>query len=148
MKTRNFLKLGLMIFALSLQGQKASVVLGDMGHAIDQYMSRTVPFGFSGALLVAKDGELLLNKGYGYADRNNKVKNTSSTIFSTGSLTKQFTAAAIMKLEMTGALNTNDKLSKYVEALPKDKEDIELRHLLTHTSGLPLALSEDDFESI
>ena len=47
-----------------------------------------------------------------------------------------------------GKLNTDDKLSKYFAALPEDKEEIQLRHLLTHTAGLPLAFSEDDFESI
>ena len=89
---------GLLISTLSLQGQNTTLVTGDLGKSIDQYMTRTVPFGFSGALLVAKDGEIVLNKGYGFANRNGKIENTPSHILSTGSLTKQFTAAAIMKL--------------------------------------------------
>ncbi len=149
MKSNKILLLiSLSLFGLSIQGQTTAAVSGDMGKSVHEYLSRTVPFGFSGAVLVARDGEILLNKGYGYADRKQNKENTPASIFSTGSVTKQFTAAAIMKLEMMGKLHTDDKLSKYFAALPKDKESIQLRHLLTHTSGLPLAFSEDDFESI
>jgi len=125
-----------------------NVVSGPIGSSIDEYLSKTVPYGFSGAVLVARNGEELLNKGYGYAHRDKKIENTPSSVFSTGSVTKQFTAAATMKLEMIGKINTDDKLGKYFPTLPKDKEEVTLYHLLTHTSGLPLALSGDDFSLI
>ena len=123
-------------------------VSGSIGSSVDTFLSRTVPFGFSGACLVSKDGAILLNKGYGYANREKKLNNTIASVFSTGSLTKQFTAAAIMKLEMMGKIQTLDSLGTYFTGLPKDKENITIHHLLTHTSGLPLAFSEDDFVSI
>jgi CubicO group peptidase (beta-lactamase class C family) len=115
---------------------RGDVVKGEIGQKLDTYLSRITPFGFSGALLVAKDGEIILNKGYGLAIRSEDVSNTSDTVFSTGSITKQFTAAGVMKLEMMGKLNTGDLLSKYFDNVPEDKKDITLHHLLTHTSGV------------
>jgi CubicO group peptidase (beta-lactamase class C family) len=116
--------------------EKNEVVKGELGKKIDTYLSRITRFGFSGALLVAKDGEIILNKGYGMAIRSEDVPNTSETVFSTGSITKQFTAAGIMKLETQGKLNTNDPITKFFENVPKDKVGITLHHLLTHTSGV------------
>ncbi|NNE76039.1 MAG: beta-lactamase family protein [Pricia sp.] len=124
------------------------IVSGEIGKSVDTYLARTAPFGFSGAVLVANNGEVVLNKGYGFADRTQKIENKPNFVFSTGSLTKQFTAAAIMKLEMMEKLHTDDNLSDYFENLPEDKKNITLRHLLTHTSGLPIALSSDDFKAI
>lgn len=115
---------------------KGEIVKGELGKKLDEYMARITPFGFSGALLVAKDGEIILNKGYGMAIRAREVSNTEETILNTGSLTKQFTAAGIMKLEMLGKLDTRDPISKYLEGVPPDKEKITLHHLLTHTSGV------------
>lgn len=112
------------------------VVKGELGAKIDEYLTRITPFGFSGAALVAKNGEVILNKGYGMAIRSEKMPNTSKTVFSTGSITKQFTAAAIMKLEMQGKLNTNGLITEYFDSVPQDKSAITLHHLLTHTSGL------------
>lgn len=83
------------------------IVRGELATKIDRYLSRITPFGFSGALLVAKGGKIILNKGYGLAIRSDKILNTSETVFSTGSITKQFTAAGIMKLEMQGKLKTD-----------------------------------------
>ena len=85
---------------------EAGVIQGKLGKKLDDYMTRITPFGFSGALLVAKDGEIILNKGYGVAIRAREVANTEETVLNTGSLTKQFTAAGIMKLEMLGKLDT------------------------------------------
>jgi len=149
METKKLVPLFIMaLFSLDMYSQRAEVETGNLEKSIDEYLSRTVPFGFSGAVLVAREGEIILNKGYGYADRKQMIENSPANVFLTGSVTKQFTAAAIMKLEMMGKLNTEDKLSQYFVNLPKDKEAILLKHLLTHTSGLPLAFSEDDFESI
>jgi CubicO group peptidase (beta-lactamase class C family) len=115
---------------------KGEIVKGEIGKKLDTYLTRITPFGFSGTLLVAKGGEIVLNKGYGMAIRSENVHNTSDTVFSTGSITKQFTAAGIMKLEMMGKLRTSDLLSKYFDNVPEDKKDITLHHLLTHTSGV------------
>ncbi|MBN1273553.1 MAG: serine hydrolase [Candidatus Aminicenantes bacterium] len=120
-----------------------NVVEGPLAKKLDVYLSRITPFGFSGALLVAKDGRIILNKGYGMAIRSQNVPNTSGTIFSTGSVTKQFTAAGIMKLEMMGKLKTEDPITKYFENVPGDKKEVTLHHLLTHTSGIIDALGPD-----
>jgi CubicO group peptidase (beta-lactamase class C family) len=114
----------------------AELVKCDLGAKLDTYLTRITPFGFSGALLAAKDGEVILNKGYGMAVRSKGIPNTAQTVFCTGSITKQFTAAGIMKLEMMGKLRTEDPLGKYLNDVPEDKKKITLHHLLTHTSGL------------
>lgn len=111
---------------------------------LDIHLTRLVPFGFAGALLVAKQGHVLLNQGYGFADRSAGIQNTADTVFSLGSVTKQFTAAAIMKLEMMGRLRAEDPVARYV-AVPQDKRKITLHHLLTHTAGL-INYTGDDFE--
>ena len=103
---------------------------------IDVYLTSITPFGFSGALLVAKDDEILVNKGSGLAIRDKGIPNTSETIFCTGSITKQFTAAGILKLEMMGKLNTGDTLDRFFSDVPSDKQKITLHQLLTHTSGV------------
>jgi len=123
--------------------QEKEVVSGNMAEKLDLYLSRAVPFGFSGALLVEEGGQVVLNKGYGMAVRSKNIPNTAHTVFSVGSLTKQFTAAGIMKLEMMGKLNTEDCLDKYFENVPEDKKAITLHHLLTHSSGVVDAVGSD-----
>ncbi len=108
----------------------------ELARRLDDYLARLERFGFSGAVLAAKKDEIILNKGYGWADKENAIANSAETVFSTGSITKQFTAAAILKLEMQHKLKTNDALSKYLANVPEDKRAITLHHLLSHTSGL------------
>ena len=102
---------------------------------IDNYMMSGVGLGYAGALLVAKDGRIILNKGYGLADKEASTPNTSETIFDIGSNTKQFTAAAIMKLVDQDKLLTTDRLGDIFDDVPADKRDITVHQLLTHTSG-------------
>lgn len=87
------------------------------------------------AILVSQDGKILYEKGFGYADIGNKVKVTPDTKFRIGSITKQFTAASILKLQEEGKLNIHDKLSKYIPDFPRGNE-VTIEHLLTHTSGI------------
>jgi CubicO group peptidase (beta-lactamase class C family) len=103
---------------------------------LDEHARRLVPFGYSGSLLVAKDGEVLIANGYGLADRENGVPVTPETVFDIGSITKQFTAAAILKLEMEGRLSVTDPVSRWFPNVPADKRSMTLHHLLTHSSGL------------
>lgn len=104
---------------------------------IENYLNTSVSNGNSGCVLVAKEGEILLSKGYGWADRSKKILNKPSTAFNIGSVTKQFTAAAILKLMELHKLNTSDKIAKYFPQVPSDKQDITIHQLLTHTSGIP-----------
>lgn len=124
------------------QFDKSSIVRGNLGQALDQYLERLEAFGFSGSLLVAKNGQIFLSKGYGLADREQRIPVTTSTLFDGASLTKQFTAAAIMKLEQTGKLRVEDSISKYFEDVPEDKKAITLHHLMTHSAGFPNEFSQ------
>jgi CubicO group peptidase (beta-lactamase class C family) len=90
---------------------------------------------FNGAVLVANKGTVLLNKGYGYRNASNAVKNSEHTIFQLGSITKQFTAAIILKLQEEKKLNVQDKLSKYFPDFPKG-DSITIEQLVLHTSGI------------
>ncbi len=87
------------------------------------------------AVLVAQDGQVLFETGFGYADIENNVQVSSETKFRIGSISKQFTAAAILKLAEQGKLILSDPLIKYIPDFPKGKE-VTIRHLLTHTSGI------------
>lgn len=92
---------------------------------------------FMGAVLVALGSDILLDKGYGYADLEWNVPNSPKTKFRLGSITKQFTAAAILLLEERGKLNVNDQVKKYMPDAPTAWDKIMIFNLLTHTSGLP-----------
>ena len=86
-------------------------------------------------VLVAQDGKILFEKGRGLADREHHVPVIPQTTFLIGSVTKQFTASAILKLQEEGKLSVDDKLSKYIPDFPRGNE-VTLRQLLTHTSGI------------
>ena len=103
---------------------------------IDTYLNASVTNGFSGSVLVAIKGEIILSKGYGWSDRKNKIPNSSSSIFNVGSVTKQFTASAILKLVEQGKIKTSDKISQFYDKAPDDKKNITIHQLLTHTSGI------------
>jgi CubicO group peptidase (beta-lactamase class C family) len=96
------------------------------------------------AVLVAQDGKILFEKGYGLADREQQVPVIPQTTFRIGSITKQFTASAILKLQEEGKLSVDDKLSKYIPNFPRGDE-VTLRLLLTHTSGIHSYTDEPDF---
>lgn len=118
---------------------------GQLREKIDIYLARLEKAGFSGAVLVAQNGKIIFEKGYGLADRKNNVPITSETVFDSGSLSKQFTAAAILHLEEQGKLRVEDTLSKFFDGIPPDKANITLHQLLTHSSGLPEYVYKDDF---
>jgi CubicO group peptidase (beta-lactamase class C family) len=93
--------------------------------------------GFSGSVLVARDGRPLLRQGYGMANLEHGVPNTPETKFRLGSVTKQFTAAAVLLLEEQGKLNVQAPVKTYLADSPAAWDQITLHHLLTHTSGIP-----------
>ena len=114
---------------------------------IEKYLETLEENGFSGSVLVAYKGQKIISEGYGLSDRERNIQNTKGTVFDTGSITKQFTAAGILKLEMQGKLSVDDKISKYFKNVPKDKQSITIHHLLTHAAGLPAAI-DDDYQYI
>lgn len=90
---------------------------------------------FSGVVLVAVDEKVLFKEAFGLANREENIPFSEDTIFDIGSLTKQFTAAAILKLQESSKLSVNDPLTKFFDNVPDDKKKITVHHLLTHTSG-------------
>ncbi|MGH9663585.1 MAG: serine hydrolase [Bryobacteraceae bacterium] len=101
---------------------------------------------FMGAVLVAKGGQMVFSKGYGMADREFDVPNSPDTKFRLGSLTKQFTAVAILQLQQHGKLSVDDHISKYIPESPAAWKDITIQELLSHTSGLPNFTSFPDYK--
>jgi CubicO group peptidase (beta-lactamase class C family) len=90
---------------------------------------------FSGVILIAREGKILVNQGYGLANRELAVANTPDTRFHIASVSKSFTAAAILVLEQRGKLSVKDPLSKFIPDYPNG-DKITIHHLLTHTSGI------------
>src|SRR5438270_7668999 len=94
---------------------------------------------------VAVDGRPVLARAYGMADLEHDVRNTTDTIFEAGSVSKQFTAAAVLLLARDGKLSLDDPVRKYIPELPAPPalnglgatgSPITIRHMLNHTSGL------------
>lgn len=95
-------------------------------------------------MLVAQDGQVLYKKGFGYADVAKKLPVTTATKFRIGSITKQFTAASILRLQEQGRINVTDKLSKFFPDFPR-ADEVTIHHLLTHTSGIHSYTGKPDF---
>jgi CubicO group peptidase (beta-lactamase class C family) len=100
---------------------------------------------FSGSVLVSRDGETLFSRGYGLANAEHQVPNTPQTKFRLGSITKQFTAMAILILHEQGKLQLDDPVGKYLDDAPKAWEGVTIHHLLTHTSGVPSYTSDPEY---
>ncbi len=107
-----------------------------MSRKLDDYMTALADAGrFSGTVLVARGNTVLLSKGYGMANYEFSVPNTPQTVLPIGSNTKQFTSAAIMKLQEQGRLNVTDPVTMYIPNATKWK-NIRIYHLLNHTAGV------------
>jgi CubicO group peptidase (beta-lactamase class C family) len=108
-----------------------------------EFLEACAQQGFRGSVLVASKGKVLVEQGYGLADVEAGRKQTAETVFSVGSITKQFTAAGIMKLVDQKKLLVTDKVSKFFPDAPADKRNITIHHLLTHSSGFAGVLGDD-----
>jgi len=118
-------------------------IKGEIAAKIDERLSGLVEKDFCGVVLVAHGGTVVLAKGYGLADRARKVPYTTDTAFDVGSITKPFTGAAILKLEMDGKLAVSDPITKFFGGVPDDKKEITLHQLLTHSAGFADSLGGD-----
>jgi CubicO group peptidase (beta-lactamase class C family) len=103
---------------------------------LDDWLDRLEPWGVSGTLLVAHGDHVVLERGLGPGI-------TPETPFLIGSLSKQFTAAAILELEERGALSVDDRIERFFPDAPADKRAITLHQLMTHTAGLPYLPAAD-----
>ena len=113
---------------------------------IDTYLKPYLELkGFNGAVLIARGGKILLRKGYGMANYELDIPNTPRTKFHIASISKPFTAAAIMLLVERSQLSVRDPLSRFIPDYPNG-EKITLHHLLTHTSGVPNVNEFPDYD--
>ncbi len=103
---------------------------------LNEYVDGLEAYGLSGQILIAEKGKTLLERGYGTAERKRGVRAGTGTIFGIGSLSKQFTAEAILRLSIDGKLDTNDRIGRHLVGVPVDKSPITIAQLLTHTSGM------------
>jgi CubicO group peptidase (beta-lactamase class C family) len=126
---------------------RSDVRKGVLAETIHTDLANRVPAGFNGAIIVEQDGEVVLDAGYGWANRERRTPFTTSTIAQIGSLTKQFTAAAVVDLSRRQKLRFDDALSDHLPDVPARARSITLHQLLTHTAGF----TEDcggDFERV
>ena len=100
------------------------------------FQSETDKLSFNGAVLITKNGKEVWKSAYGYSDLYRKTLHTTNSIFRVGSITKQFTAALILKLSEEGKLSLNDPISQYLNGLTYGNT-VTLNQLLNHTSGIP-----------
>ncbi|MGA2889164.1 MAG: serine hydrolase domain-containing protein [Terracidiphilus sp.] len=134
---RNILPVVAIFFVLAVPSAAAQAV-----SAMAVRIDRAATFyqnhdGFMGMVAVARDHQIIFQRGYGHADRESQIPFTPDTRFRIGSLTKQFTAAAILLLQQDGKLKTSDFISRFYPNSPTAWSKITLRNLLTHTSGIP-----------
>jgi CubicO group peptidase (beta-lactamase class C family) len=126
----------ILLFPILIFGQK------NVSANLAKYMQAQMEINnFSGTVLVSKDGRILLKKAYGLADYEWNIKNTIDTKFQLASVTKQFTATAILLLVEKGKLSLDDKLSKFLPDYPK-ADSVTIHMLLSHTSGLAMGFKE------
>jgi CubicO group peptidase (beta-lactamase class C family) len=121
----------LLLFPFAVMAQK------NYPQLLDQYMTaQNQVKGFTGTVLVMKQNKVLLRKAYGMADRELNIPNTPESKMEIGSLTKQFTAAAVLQLVEQGKLSLDDKLSKFFPSFYKG-DSVTIHMLLNHSSGIP-----------
>jgi CubicO group peptidase (beta-lactamase class C family) len=112
------------------------LVSGELGKQLDDLFTEDNPL-FSGSILVAQDGEVLLSKGYNFANWELKVPNSSQTKFRISSINKPITATLIMMLVERGFIELDSQMCTYLQNCPEHWEEISIRNLLNHTSGIP-----------
>jgi CubicO group peptidase (beta-lactamase class C family) len=118
-----------------------------LGSFVDSIYSRSKRENSPGSAIIAvMKGKVLINQAYGKANIEKDIPNSTDTRFRIGSITKQFTSAAILRLQEQGKINVNDPLSKYMSDFPRGDE-VKIHHLLTHTSGIHSYTDDIDFTS-
>ena len=108
-----------------------------------EYLTRVEQWGFSGAVAVESGGKTILAGGYGWSDSSRRNHNSVETLFDIGSLSKQFTATALLSLVDAGRVDLTVPIGRYFDSVPQDKAAITLHQLLTHTSGMPREVAPD-----
>ena len=126
----------IIIFVTGFFVLKAQQPNDSLAQKLDEYLvSANNFYKFNGSALIAEKGKIIFQKSYGFKNVATHSLNDSNSIFQIGSVTKQFTATVILKLQEEGKLSVQDKLSKYFPEF-KYADEITLENLLTHTSGI------------
>ena len=136
---KRYVSIIVMILTLCVSCKNKTSTIGienSLENRLESYIEECDKNGLSASILVAKDGEIIYSGGVGLRNKTEKLPVTEETIFTTGSLTKQFTATAILKLQEENKLSVDDSLYQFFEDVPKDKQNITIHQLLTHTSGI------------
>ncbi|MFX1411086.1 MAG: serine hydrolase domain-containing protein [Promethearchaeota archaeon] len=131
--------IGVLLLACApAQTPTATPISPDVISSIDAYLGDLTRGGaFSGSVLIAQGDTVLLSAGYGMADIESEVPNTPQTRFHIGSVTKQFTALAVLTLQAQGQVDLEDQVCNHVPDCPDHWQAITIHQLLTHSSGLP-----------
>ncbi len=140
MKKLTFLLVLLLAISANTYSQKLENQLDAL--MVKQYR----PDGPGAVALVVKDGKILYRKAFGMANLELDVEMKPESVFRIGSITKQFTAVAILKLRDQGKLSLDDELTKYIKDYPTDGNTVTIKHLLTHTSGVKSYTSMPEFD--
>jgi CubicO group peptidase (beta-lactamase class C family) len=111
-------------------------VAGAVGQAIDAKLTEYNRLGFSGTVLVARDGRIVLLKGYGLANKEGGVPNATDTRFEMNSMTKMLTGVSLLQLAAAGKLAIDDRIEVLLGPFPEPKRSATIRHLALHTAGL------------
>ncbi|MFL5612049.1 MAG: serine hydrolase domain-containing protein [Gemmatimonadaceae bacterium] len=139
-RTSCLLSLGCIAIAIAstrASGQQVQTAGAELAPRVDRIFAAYDGAGSPGcAVGVGRDGHTLYTHGYGEANLEYDVPITASSIFESGSVAKQFTAAAIVLLAQDGKLSLDDDIRRYLPEVPDFGQTIRIRHLLTHTSGL------------
>jgi CubicO group peptidase (beta-lactamase class C family) len=109
-----------------------------------EYLNRLAKLGFTGGVLIARDGQVLLEQGYGLADRKRNLPFTKDTVFDIGSNTKDFTKLAILQLAEQNKLRLQATLAEFFNNVPPDKVVITVEQLMNHTSGFGMYEGRDE----
>lgn len=137
----------LLLALLLLPSPAADAQTADVAAKLDEYLSASAKAErFSGAVLVARDGKPVFSKAYGMADAENDAPATPQHKFRIGSVTKQFTASAVLILQERGKLSAQDSVCKHVAPCPAAWQPVTLHHLLTHTSGIKSFTSLPEYQ--
>ncbi|WP_378184786.1 serine hydrolase [Aquimarina sp. W85] len=149
------MKKSILVFAIilissftSINQYQKKIVTDEKTDLIDKYITElAAKDGFSGAILVAKNGKVLLKKAFGYAHLGLKVKNNINTKFNYASIGKTFTSVAIFQLIQEERLSLTDNIGKYLAEYPNKtiRDSVTITHLLTHTSGVPNYFAKKKF---
>ncbi|MGD9346074.1 MAG: serine hydrolase domain-containing protein [Candidatus Aminicenantes bacterium] len=128
---------GGVLFFLLLWATRGYANTDSLSEKVDKlFLSWDKPDSPGCALGAIKDGDLIYARGYGMANLEYNIPITSKSIFRIGSTSKQFVALSMALLEEEGTLSLDDSLRKFLPQMPEYAEDITIRHLIHHTSGI------------